>query len=429
MAVGKDDTAAAQAERALLASIILGESIILEKCRAASLTQADFVKRDLGFVYAAMNQLDSQGLAVDARSLTTHLTKSGHLERAGGLANVLALGDVVPTAANAETYLTQVVDAAATRSLKVDVERAHRRLDGGMPPKEVSADLRKTLERFDGRQRKNRREALVDVLIRTNTELDMIAEGETPFALECGLAYFDRTGTFARGEMILIGAQTSTGKTALALEIARRIAGRRKHVFFMSTELKATRLAVRLIARETRRNMAEIRKGLWVGERYKASSRLGEFPFTIEHAPGATLEEVRTSVKELHAEQPVDLLVLDYIQLMQGPEQNREEKVANIVQGLANLVRELDICMIVCAQLNRDFAKRSDKRPVVSDLRESGALETAPDTIIMPHRPGRWDKSVEPDILEVYVHKGRDSGEGQFDLRFDRATQYIMDLE
>jgi replicative DNA helicase len=244
-------------------------------------------------------------------------------------------------------------------------------------------------------------------------------------------------GGLQRSDMVILAARPSVGKSSLALSIAHNAA--KKHnqrVAFFTLEMSNEQIVQRLISAETGINSQSLRRGeiedhQW-GRFVKATNDLAETHFYVDDTPGVSALELRTKARRLHSEVGVDLVVVDYLQLMRGDvrSENRVQEISAISRGLKALARELDVPVLALSQLSRSVESRTDKRPMLSDLRESGALEQDADVVIFIYRDEMYNENTErPNIADIIVAKHRNGPTGTISLYFKRELAQFREAE
>jgi len=244
-------------------------------------------------------------------------------------------------------------------------------------------------------------------------------------------------GGLQRSDMVILAARPSVGKTGLALSIAHNAAKKfKKRVAFFSLEMSSEQLVQRLISAETAIDSQRLRRGEiaedeW-GRFMKAAGDLAETLFFIDDTPGISALELRTKARRLHAEVGVDLLVVDYLQLMRGDfrSENRVQEISSISRALKALARELNVPVLALSQLSRGVEARTDKRPILSDLRESGALEQDADVVMFIYRDELYNENTErKNIADIIVAKHRNGPTGNVQLYFRKELAQFLEAE
>ena len=255
--------------------------------------------------------------------------------------------------------------------------------------------------------------------------------------ISTGYKSFDaKLGGFKRGDLIIVAARPSMGKTAIALNFAQNVAKKNRHVAIFSLEMSKEQLTDRLIAAAVAVDRWKLPKGKLTEDEF---ARMGDALETLSHSKiylddspaGEGLTSIKSKARRLKMESGLDLIVIDYLQLMSnGNSLNRVQEVSEISRGLKSLARELDVPVIALSQLSRQLESRPDKRPVMSDLRESGSIEQDADIIAMLYRDDYYNEFSEtPGVTNVLIRKNRNGPIGQVDLKFEKSQQKFYEIE
>ena len=407
-----------EAEAMLLASLMAADTYVAE---ALSLvTDDDFYREGHRAVFRAIEGLFSTGEPVEPITVIERLTKDGALEAAGDRRSVLDLMDTPFIAASYRTYAEMVRDAATQRRLLrvgQEISRIVVQREG-----ETTAMLQDAETLVYGLSQKGVRGDFTrahDLVIKGIERLTAAEESGTGLTgVATGFADLDRiVGGLQPGNVIVVAARPSMGKTALALGIAEHAAlSQGRAVAIFSLEMSGDELIQRLLASTAIVDAGRIRAGRLAPEDWsrigRAADRLSSARLFIDDSEGVTVGEMRSKTRRLKSRDGLDLLIVDYIQLMEGSrarrDENRVQELSTISRGLKMLARDLEVPIICVSQLNRAPDARTDKRPMLSDLRESGAIEQDADLVLMIYRDDYYDDaSEEKGIAEVNVAKNR----------------------
>jgi len=428
-----------EAEQSVLGAVLLSDTALPALIIDERLQPEDFYREAHGLIFQAMLDLHTVGEPVDALTLVEHLKQSGLLEQVGGRAAVDLLAGSVPAVGNVRQYARIVRENAMLRRLlHASYEIQARVHSHEAPPREL-VDLaeRSILEVAHEDRRKDFR-AIHDLL---SSELDKLeqlsAEGLSVTGTPSGFEDLDRiTGGFQAGNLIVLAARPGMGKSALMANFAEYAALNGKNaVALFSLEMSESELAQRFIASQASIKGDDLRKGKvpparW-GKILAASNRLAESALFIDDSSDLSVLDVRAKTRRL-AQQQADglgLVLIDYLQLMRatGQSDNRAEQVGQISRGLKTLARELEVPVIALSQLNRGVEQRSDKRPMLSDLRESGAIEQDADLVMFIYRDEYYDDDSEDEgIAEVHIAKHRNGGLATVKLTFQAEYPRFM---
>jgi replicative DNA helicase len=393
---------------------------------------ADFYRRDHQLIFAAIGTLSEKSVPSDAVTVSEHLEKCSQLDDAGGLAYIGGLAKDTPSAANIRAYAEIVRERAMLRELiRVGGEiagSAHAN-DGRGAVDLVDEAERKVFEIAERGQRRGTgfvglKKILPDVIDR----LDELSHTEGDITgVATGFQKLDTlTAGLHGGELIIIAGRPSMGKTTLAMNIAENaaIAGKIPTAIF-SMEMSSEQLAFRMIGSIGRVNQSNLRTGRFSDEDWtrinSAVAIMSQAPIFIDDAPALSPTEIRARARRLKREHGLGLIVLDYLQLMgiSGTRENRATEISEISRSLKALAKELNVPIVALSQLNRSVEQRTDKRPVMSDLRESGAIEQDADVIAFIYREEVYDADTpRKGQADIIIAKQRNGPIGEFQLTF-----------
>lgn len=423
-----------EAEQSVLGSMLIERQAILKAMEGIG--PEDFYREAHRRIFATMVKLIDRGEAVDLITVCESLRQQEQLEAVGGMAYIATLSNMVPTAANVEHYARIVQEKAILRALINVATEVVARSYGQKEDVEVLLDeaeqlIFKISQRRAMRGFSSIKEVLMDALTRIE---HLYSQQGSVFGVPSGFADLDRlTCGFQKSDLIILAARPSMGKTALSLNIARHAAiSGRIAVAVFSLEMSREQLAQRLLCSEAAIDSQRLRVGALEDNDWRrlsiALGRLGEAPVYIDDTPGISILELRTKARRIKAEHGLGLVVVDYLQLMQGRSraENRQQEISEISRSLKALARELDIPVLACSQLSRAVEQRTDRRPLLSDLRESGAIEQDADVVMFLHQS---PDAAETDVLEVIVAKQRNGPTGSAKLYFAREYQKFENLD
>ncbi|MEE8464150.1 MAG: replicative DNA helicase [Gammaproteobacteria bacterium] len=419
-----------EAEQSILGGLMLDNS---GWDRIADLLHGgDFYRRDHQLIFEAIGTLSEKSIPSDAVTVSEHLEKCGQLDDAGGLAYIASLARDTPSAANIKAYAEIVRERSMLRELiRVGGEiagSAHAN-DGRGATDLVDEAERKVFEIAERGQRAGTgfiglRKILPGVIDR----LDELSHSEGDITgVATGFQKFDAlTAGLHGGELIIIAGRPSMGKTTLAMNIAENaaIAGKVPTAIF-SMEMSAEQLAFRMIGSIGRVNQSNLRTGRFSDEDWtrinSAVSIMSQAPIFIDDTPALSPTEIRARARRLKREHGLGLIVVDYLQLMGvvGTRENRATEISEISRSLKALAKELNLPIVALSQLNRGVELRTDKRPVMSDLRESGAIEQDADLIAFIYREEVYDPDTpRKGVADIIIAKQRNGPIGDFHLTF-----------
>jgi replicative DNA helicase len=420
------------AERAVIGAMLVSEAAVAAV--AERLDAEDFYSEVHRIIYAAMMRLYSRGDPIDQLTLTNELRSINEFERVGGRPYVFQIVESVPTAANAGRYADIVRGKALLRAV-IDVGSRITE-DAFREPENVSEALDSAEQLIYGVSNKTLREHLAPIKDLAPGTLEMIQrlyeqEGEVT-GVETGFEDLDRLTTgFHKSDLVILAARPAMGKTAMALNAIWHASGEKKMpVAIFSLEMSKEQLVQRLISQTTRIPAQALRSGNVKAEDWpklvRGVAEVARAPIWIDDTAGVTLMEIRAKVRRLASqlnatgEKPLSLVVVDYLQLMIGQgnrQENRQQEIAEISRGLKVLARDLDVPVLAIAQLSRAVEARHDKRPLLSDLRDSGAIEQDADMVMFLYRDEYYNsESDDKGIAEVIVGKHRNGPTGKVQL-------------
>jgi replicative DNA helicase len=421
-----------EAERAVIGAMLVSETAVAVV--AERLAAEDFYSEVHRIIYGAMMRLYSRGEPIDQLTLTNELRSVNEFERIGGRPYVFQIVESVPTAANAGRYADIVRGKALLRAI-IDVGSRITE-DAFREPEDVSEALDSAEQLVYGVSNRTLREHLAPVSELAPGALEMIQrlyeqEGEVT-GVETGFEDLDRLTTgFHKSDLIILAARPAMGKTALSLNAIWHAAGEKKMpVAIFSLEMSKEQLVQRLISQTTRIPAQALRSGNVKAEDWpklvRGVAEVSRAPIWIDDTAGVTLMEIRAKVRRLASQLnvagglPLSLVVVDYLQLMVGQgsrAENRQQEIAEISRGLKVLARDLDVPVLAIAQLSRAVEARHDKRPLLSDLRDSGAIEQDADMVMFLYRDEYYNpESDDKGIAEIIVGKHRNGPTGKVQL-------------
>lgn len=405
------------AEQSVLGGMLLSKDAIADVVE--SLRASDFYKPAHETIYEAILSLYGHGSPADAITVADELKKRGELTRVGGASYIHTLIASVPTAANAQYYAEIVKEHAIMRRL---IEAGTKIAQLGYANEtEVDTLVDQAQAEIYAVTDGNAKEDYVsfsEVLEETINEID--ANSNRPdgvYGVPTDFIEFDElTGGLHGGQMIVIAARPGVGKSTLALDIARSAAiHHQMTTVFFSLEMSRTELAMRILSAEGKISMGRLKKGDLDTEGWTnlatLQGRIDSAPLFIDDSPNMTLMEIRAKCRRLKQRNDLKLVVLDYLQLMSSGKkvESRQQEVSEFSRSLKLLAKELDVPVIALSQLNRGSEQRTDKRPMVSDLRESGSIEQDADMVILLHREDMYnpdsERVGEADMI-IAKHRG-----------------------
>lgn len=428
-----------EAEQAVIGAIFLEpQSLVLV---SEILIPEDFYRAAHQRIYHAMLQLSDKGEPVDLVTVTTELANAKILEEIGGVSYLSDLADSVPTAANVEYYARIVEEKALLRRLIRTATTIAQ--DGYSRENEVDELLNEAEKKIlEVSQRKNTGafQNIKDVLVETYDNIETLHNRKGDITgIPTGFVELDRmTAGFQRNDLIIVAARPSVGKTAFALNIAQNVATKtNENVAIFSLEMGASQLVMRMLCAEGNINAQNLRTGSLTSEDWEklimAMGSLSNAGIFIDDTPGIRVNEIRTKCRRLKQEHGLGMILIDYLQLIQGSgrsKENRQQEVSEISRSLKALARELEVPVIALSQLSRGVEQRQDKRPMMSDIRESGSIEQDADIVAFLYRDDYYDKESErKNIIEIIIAKQRNGPVGTVELAFVKEYNKFVNLE
>jgi replicative DNA helicase len=422
-----------EAERFVLGAVLLDHESLYRISHKLSPASFDHPRHQI--IYEAFLALSDKHLAITSITLRDQLAEQGKLESVGGIAFIGQLMDV-PTAAHVESHAEIVRKKALARNLIRTCEQVATR---GYDPTQQIEELLEQAERDVLQIAMGHTEQsfsrIGEQLQETFDYIDRIQSGELAGA-RTGFEELDAlTGGFGGGDLVILAARPSVGKTAFALNLACNHALRYSGcVAFFSLEMQKRELTLRLLLGEAHMDGQRLRNGMLshsdMREMTSAASRLQEARLFFDDSMAVTVSDISAKARRLHRENQLSMIVIDYIQLIQGRTDidRRHEQVADSSRALKILAKELNVPVIALSQLNRSVESRPDKKPILSDLRESGAIEQDADIVMFVHRPGLFDETIEDNVAELLIAKHRNGPTGTVRLQFERQCGRFNNL-
>jgi replicative DNA helicase len=416
-----------EAERAVLGAVLLDHEALYkvqDKLRAASF---DLPRHRI--LYDALCELVEANQSVTLITLRSHLERAQQLEAVGGVAFLSEIADSVFTAAHIEHHARIVREKAIGRALIRSCESLARQgYEGAQPMSDLLEEAERQILAISAGHAESGFTTMKEEMGAAFDYIEKVQSGALSGA-RTGFDEFDRlTGGLDAGELIVLAARPSMGKTALALNMARNHAvADGGCVAFFSLEMTKRELVMRLLLGEARIDGSRFRNGM-LGERdfrqlTRAATQLESQKLFFDDSAAVTVSDIAAKARRLHREQKLTLIVLDYIQLVQGrsSEERREQQVADISRSLKLLAKDIGVPVLALSQLNRGPEARTDKRPMLADLRESGAIEQDADKVLFIYRDDVYDEeSPDAGMAEVIIAKQRNGPTGTVKLHFAR---------
>lgn len=426
-----------ESERSVLGAMLRSREAAL--LAIETLQPDDFYDPANREVYAAMQTIATASQPIDLVTLDEELSRRGKLEAVGGAAYLIELSRSVPSAVNARAYIRIVDEKSTLRKLIAASEKIMQACYAGeQETQSILEEAEKQI--YDITMRKGGEELvpIQPVLLKTFEKIELLVKNKGKVdGVESGYTELDELLTgFHPGEMILVAGRPAMGKTSIGMNFIENAAirtGKKAAVF--SLEMPAEQLAMRMLCTEARVDMQRVRRGQIDDSEWAklcdAMISIGPTSIYVDATPGISVSGVRSKARRLQLEHGLDIIMIDYLSLMSGVGSfgSRQEEVAQISRGLKSLAIELNVPIIALQQLSRAPAGRSNHRPMLSDIRESGAIEQDADVVMFVHREDYYDPdTAEKNIAELIIAKQRNGSLGTVKLGWKGEYTWFMDL-
>lgn len=427
-----------EAEQAVLGAILLDSDALVTAMERVS--SDDFYRGSHQRIFEAMIELAQEDEPVDLITLTARLQNKQELEEAGGVTYLSELANAVPTAANVDYYAQIVEEKSMLRRL---IRTATQIVSNGYASSEdvglMLNDAEQRILEISQRCSSSGFVSIRDVLMEVFERVEFLYshKGGTT-GIPSGFHDLDKmTSGFQRSDLIIVAARPSVGKTAFALNIAQNVGVRAKEtVAIFSLEMGAAQLVQRMVCAESNVDAQRMRTGFLESDDWEkltmAIGALSEANIYIDDSPGITVADIRAKCRRLKQEKGLGMILIDYLQLIsgRGKGDNRQQEVSEISRTLKQIARELDVPVIALSQLSRGVEQRQDKRPMMSDLRESGSIEQDADIVAFLYRDDYYDKETEKkNIIEIIIAKQRNGPVGTVELAFLKNYNKFVSLD
>ena len=432
-----------EAEESVLGACFLSKYALQKACE--SLTEDSFYNEKNAKIFASLSSLSEQKIPIDITTVTSDLQNKKILSEVGGVEYLTEVVNFVPTATNIDYYIKTVEDNAILRKL---IETATEIASEGY---ETETSVNETLDNAEKKILnivKNRKSSefklIKEVLIKTESDLEKLAQSKGEITgLATGWYDFDKLTTgLHENEFIIIAARPAMGKTAFALNMATHIAmTQKKSVALFNLEMGAEQLALRILSSVGQIEGFKMRTGNLMNTDWKrlneATAQLTDTNLFIDDTPGITIGEIRAKCRRLaSSDKGLGIVIIDYLQLISGGKNygaNRQQEVSDISRSLKTLAMELHVPVIALAQLSRGVEAREDKRPIMSDLRESGSIEQDADIVSFLYRDDYYNKEArredDSSISELIIAKHRNGPTATIELLFKKNTSTFLSLK
>lgn len=425
MELGKIPPHDVEAEQAILGCMLTDRDSVLSAMEVLKVD--DFYREDNKAIYDAMLSLYSRAEPIDIITVKSELVQNGKFDQVGGLEYLAMLPEKVPTTTNVEKYINIVEEKSTLRNL---IKTANDIIAAGYDQTEEVENIVNIAEKkiFDILQDKNSKgsTSIKEILVGTFAELEKLYNQKgIVTGVETGFAGLDAITAGLHGsDLIILAARPAMGKSALAINIATHAALNNVPVVIFNLEMSKEQVVNRILCSEAMVDSNKIRTGKiddneWI-KLANTSGRLADAPIYVDDTPGISIMEIRARCRKLKLEKNIGMVVIDYLQLVQGSAKknsSREQEISEISRSLKILAKELDVPVIALSQLSRGAEKRDDKRPMLADLRESGAIEQDADIVMFLYRDDYYNQDSEKkNIAELILAKHRAGSTGTVEL-------------
>lgn len=439
MELGKVPPHDLEAEQAIIGSMLTDKDAVISSIEV--LKEEDFYREDHRAIYSAILNLYNRAEPIDIITVKAELETMGKFEQVGGLDYLAELPEKVPTTANALKYIKIVEEKSVLRNL---IKTANEIIELGYDPTEDVEDIMEDAEKkiFNIMQNKNQKgyTPIKDVLVDSFTQLEELYNRKQHITgVPTGFTELDyKTAGFHGSDLILIAARPAMGKSAFALNIATNAAVKSNiPVAIFSLEMSKEQMVNRILCSEAMVDSNKVRTGkLEEDDWTKLAGSIGplsEAEIYIDDTPGISVMEIRAKCRKLKLEKNIGMVVIDYLQLVQGSNRrngSREQEISEISRSLKILAKEIGVPVVALSQLSRAVEQRPDHRPMLSDLRESGAIEQDADIVMFLYRDDYYNQDSEKkDIAEVIIAKHRGGSTGTVELLWLGSYTKFVNLE
>jgi len=414
-----------EAEEAILGAILINPDSYYEV--AEMLQASDFYIHRHRFIWEAITRLQERHTPVDFLTLTEELDQAGHLSEIGGPGYLSGLINQVPTSLHAQAY-AQIIEQAAVRRRMLGAANQVAKLafDEGTTLEKVIDESEKAIYSINNPLLRRKFQPLSEVLLSMYAQVMACSQQTSSPGVPTGFTDLDLLlAGMQPSDLLIVAGRPGIGKTSLLLSIARQVAKvHQKHIAVLTLETSREQLAQRLVAQEIGIETQRIRSGRLYADEWQSMTHavdsLKNAHLFLDDTPAVTVQQMRSKCHRLHMENRLDLVVVDYLQLLSGGErfENRVQEVSYVTRQLKVMACELNVPVLAAAQLSRAVEQRADKRPVLSDLRESGSIEMDADVVMLLYRPEDPEIS---DQVEIIVAKHRNGPTGSVRLVFRKS--------
>lgn len=431
-----------EAEQAVLGGVFINNSIMTNVIDR--MEKDDFYDERNKIIFLALSKLHNENSVIDYATVVNSIENIGSIDSVGGKEYILALADATPSSANIDAYIDIVKDTALKRKIIITTQDIQNKgFDGNIN----ATDYIDYAERVIFEASKSRKTSEFSTIkeianfVYEKTEINMKNQEEIT-GLDTGFAELNKyTLGFQPQQLIILAARPSMGKSTLALNFASSVAARNKNgkatVAIFSLEMASDQIVMKMLANESTINSNDIKKGSLTPQQWRylavAVEKISKLNIHFSDVSNVTISEMRAKCRKLSQSQGLDMIVIDYLQLItgEGKTGNRQEEVSNISRSLKQLARELNVPIVALSQLSRSVDQRDNKRPVMSDLRESGGIEQDADIVLFLYRDWYYNKACErPNVVELSIAKNREGTSGRvIELLFEPEYSRFKNIE
>ena len=432
-----------EAEQSVLGACFLSKYALQKACE--HLTEDSFYNDKNAKIFSSLSSLMDQKIPIDLTTVTSDLKKKNILSEVGGVEYLTEILNFVPTATNIDYYIKNVEEAAVLRNLiETATQIASEGYESTESINEILDDAEKKILNIVKNRKSSEFRSIREVLTKAENDLERLSQSKGEITgLATGWYDFDKlTAGLHENEFIIIAARPAMGKTAFALNLATHIAmNNDKSVALFNLEMGAEQLAMRILSSLGQIDGYKLRTGNLLNNDWKrineATSQLADTNLFIDDTPGITIGEIRAKCRRLaSSEKGLGIVIIDYLQLISGGKNygaNRQQEVSDISRSLKTLAMELHVPVIALAQLSRGVEAREDKRPIMSDLRESGSIEQDADIVSFLYRDDYYNKEARREddisISELIIGKHRNGPTATIELLFKKNTSTFVSLK
>ena len=428
-----------EAEIAVVGAIIKTPEILIEI--SSIIKEEDFYNSTTKTIFQALLEMHDKEIPITSVSIIDYLIGKNLLDKAGGDANIIAYINSVKTSANAIYHAQLIKEKSKKRNLQlIFANLLQESANGDFETEDLLNKAENLIYQYATQQDTSTFSSIKNVLVETMYEIDKMLKDENENRITTGFSDLDKQiYGFMPSDFIIIAARPAMGKTAFALNIMAEVAIRqKKSVAFFSLEMSKKQLGLRLLCSEAGVESKKIKEKTLSDDEFNRFLMCGELmaksKINIDDTASISVMGIASKARKLKEEVGLDLIMIDYLQLMQGNKKynhgdNRQQEISDISRSLKLLARELDVPIIALSQLNRGVEQRNNKKPLLSDLRESGSLEQDTDMVMFLYRDDYYDKeSEQKNICTVITAKNRNGEIGETDLYFNASTTTFTNL-